>query len=179
VVGLGYEFDNPTYFGNPLVFDVVEDHGDWLKVLVPARPNHTVGWVRASDVELSSTTYRMALSLTDRHLVVYDGDRVVVETDVVIGTDATPTPTGRFYLNEKIRRSDPAGAYGPWILSTNGYSEAPDLFDGGLPVIAFHGTNQPGLIGSRASNGCVRMPNDVVARLADLLPAGTPVDIVA
>jgi len=178
-VPLGYEFDNPTYFGNPLVMQVVEEHGEWLKVLIQARPNHTEGWVRASDVEVTSTTYRMVLSLADRHLTVYDGDEVVAETDVVIGKDTTPTPVGAFYLSEKIAQKNPGGAYGPWILSTNGYSEALDLFDNGLPVVAFHGTNQPDLIGTQASNGCIRMPNDVAAKLAEMLPAGTPIVIVS
>jgi lipoprotein-anchoring transpeptidase ErfK/SrfK len=178
-VALGYQFDNPTYFKNPLVMQVLEEHGDWLKVLIQARPNHTEGWVKASDVDVSSTTYRMVLSLADRHLTVYDGDTVVAETDVVIGKDTTPTPLGSFYISEKIQQKNTGGAYGPWILSTNGYSEALDLFDNGLPVVAFHGTNQPNLIGTQASNGCIRMPNDVISKLADLLPAGTPVEIVA
>jgi lipoprotein-anchoring transpeptidase ErfK/SrfK len=178
-VPLGYQFDNPTYFKNPLVMQVLEEHGEWLKVLIQARPNHTEGWVKASDVDVTSTTYRMVLSLADRHLTVFDGDTVVVETDVVIGKDTTPTPLGSFYLSEKIQQKNTAGAYGPWILSTNGYSEALDLFDKGLPVIAFHGTNQPNLIGTQASNGCIRMPNDVVSQLADTLPAGTPIEIVA
>ena len=45
-------------------------------------------------------------------------------------------------------------------------------------MVAFHGTNQPGLIGTKSSNDCVRMPNDVVTQLANTIPAGTPVDIV-
>jgi hypothetical protein len=175
----GWAFENPTYFGNPLVVVVTEDAGDWLRVMIPARPNGLEGWVAADQVELSTTTYRMELNLTDFHLTVYDGDTVVEETDVVIGKDATYTPTGRFYLNEKIEQSNPGGVYGPWVLSTNGYSESLDTFDGGLPVVAFHGTNQPELIGTQASNGCIRMPNDVVIRLAEMLPAGTPIDIVA
>ena len=104
---------------------------------------------------------------------------MVAETDVVIGKDTTPTPVGSFYLSEKIQQKNPDGAYGPWILSTNGYSEALDLFDNGLPVIAFHGTNQPALLGTPASNGCIRMPNDVVTHLAEVLPAGTPIEIHA
>ncbi len=175
----GYQFANPTYFGNPLTMQVIEQHGDWLKVLIQARPNHTEGWVKASDVTLSSTTYRMELSLADRHLTVYDGDKVVAETDVVIGKDTTPTPLGTFYLAEKIKQANAGGSYGPWILSTNGYSEALDLFDNGLPVVAFHGTNKPELIGTQASNGCIRLPNDMITKLADMLPAGTPIEIVA
>jgi lipoprotein-anchoring transpeptidase ErfK/SrfK len=175
----GYQFENPTYFGNPLTMQVIEQHGDWLKVLIQARPNHTEGWVKASDVDVTSTNYRMELSLADRHLTVYDGDEVVAETDVVIGKDTTPTPLGTFYLAEKIEQSNPGGSYGPWILSTNGYSEALDLFDNGLPVVAFHGTNKPELIGTQASNGCIRLPNDVITQLAGILPAGTPIEIVA
>jgi lipoprotein-anchoring transpeptidase ErfK/SrfK len=173
----GYEYSNPTYFKNPLVFDVVEDQGSWLKVLIPARPNHTEGWVKSSDVTLSTSDYRMVLDLSKFHLTVYQGDKVFAETDVVIGKDATRTPTGHFYLLEKIKQPNDTGVYGPWVLATNGYSEMLDQFDGGLPVIAFHGTNQPELIGTQASNGCIRMPNDVVAKLADALPAGTPIDI--
>ena len=175
----GWAFENPTYFGNPLVVVVTEDAGEWLRVMIPARPNQLEGWVRAADVETSTHSYRMELSLSDFTLKVYDGDEVIEETQVVIGKDATYTPTGRFYLNEKIEQSNPGGVYGPWVLSTNAYSESLDTFDGGLPVVAFHGTNQPELIGTQASNGCIRMPNDVVTRLAETLPAGTPVDILA
>jgi hypothetical protein len=175
----GWAFENPTYFGNPLAMPVVERSGEWLKVMVPARPNGLEGWIKAADVELSTHTYRMELNLTEYHLTVYEGDTVVEQTDVVIGKDSTYTPVGRFYINEKIEQSNPGGVYGPWVLSTNGYSESLETFDGGLPVIAFHGTNQPDLIGTKASNGCIRMPNDVITRLAEMLPAGTPVDIIA
>jgi lipoprotein-anchoring transpeptidase ErfK/SrfK len=38
-----------------------------------------------------------------------------------------------------------------------------------------HGTNRPDLLGSAASNGCIRMPDEVIQRLRDTLPLGTPV----
>lgn len=175
----GFVYTNPTYFENPMVVVVTEKAGGWLRVMIPARPNGLEGWVALDDVELSSHEYRMELNLAEFNLKVYAGPDVIEETQVVIGKDATFTPVGRFYLNEKIKQSNPGGAYGPWILSTNGYSESLDTFDGGLPVVAFHGTNQPELIGTQASNGCIRMPNDVVTRLAEILPAGTPIDIIA
>ncbi len=175
----GFQFSNPTYFRNPLVFEVVEDQGDWIKVLIPVRPNHTVGWVKASAVALTTTDFRFELDLAKFHLTVFKGADIFLETDVVIGRPNTPTPVGRFYLLEKIKQNDPNGVYGTWILATNGYSETLDTFNGGLPVIAFHGTNQPQLIGTEASNGCVRMPNDVADRLAEAVPAGTPIDIMA
>ena len=175
----GWAFDTTTYFGNPLAMPVLDQDGEWLHVMIPARPNGSTGWIRATDVELSTHRFRMELDLAGFHLTVYDGTEVIAETDVVIGKDATYTPVGHFYLNEIVPQSNPGGAYGPFVLSTNGYSESLETFDGGLPVIAFHGTNQPQLIGTKASNGCIRMPNEIVTMLAETLPAGTPVDIVA
>jgi lipoprotein-anchoring transpeptidase ErfK/SrfK len=40
---------------------------------------------------------------------------------------------------------------------------------------AIHGTNQPGLIGSYASAGCIRMLNEDVLDLFDKVNIGTPV----
>ncbi len=178
----GYTFDNPTYNDKPLVLVVTAEDGDWIKVLLPARPNGSEGWVRASDVTLSEHDFHGTLDISDRHLTVYRGDTVIADTAVVVGKDATPTPLGHIYINEVLTAAEagvnPGGSYGPNLLPTNAYSETLDLFDGGLPVIAFHGTNQPDLLGSAASNGCVRMPNEVVTQLAEQLPAGTPIDIV-
>ena len=174
----GYTYENPTYFKNPLVFVVTEDDGEWLKVLLQARPNHTEGWIRRTDVSLSETHTHIELVKSAFHLKAWDGDRLVTETDVVIGKDSTFTPVGTFYIAEKIAKSA-GGAYGPWILALNGYSESLDSFDGGMPQLAFHGTNKPELIGSQASNGCVRMPDDIDQMLADQMPVGTPITIVA
>jgi hypothetical protein len=180
----GWAFTNPTPFKSPLVVAVTKDEGDWLEVEVAARPNSQHGWVRASDVEVSESAFRMELTLSDFTLRVFQGDELFVETTVVIGRDTSPTPVGRFFLGEVLSAQQagvggPNGAYGPFILATSAYSETLDLFDGGLPVIAFHGTNQPDLIGTKASNGCVRMPNEVVTQLAENLPAGTVITVTA
>lgn len=43
--------------------------------------------------------------------------------------------------------------------------------------IYIHGTHEEGLIGSKASHGCIRMFNDDVIRLTNLVKKGTKVDI--
>jgi hypothetical protein len=52
---------------------------------------------------------------------------------------------------------------------------------GGDPdaVIGIHGNNDPSSIGRNVSHGCIRLPNDVVSRMAGLIPLGTPVEIRA
>lgn len=175
----GWQFDNPTYFGNPLVFVVEENQGDWLKVHVPVRPNGSMGWVKASQVTLSEHQYAIEVSLSEAKVRAWSGSELLGEGPVVHGAAGSPTPVGTFYINEKIPQSYAGGAYGPWILSTSAYSESMELFDNGLPVVALHGTNQPGLLGSAVSNGCVRMQNDLVTLLANAIPAGTPVTVTA
>lgn len=174
----GWTFSNPTFFENPLVMVVTEEDGDWLKVRIASRPNETEGWIRAADVTLTEHRFHMQLTLSNFTLKAWEGDRLIAESQVVIGTDHTRTPTGQFFISEKIPQSYTGGAYGPWIFSTNGYSEDLDLFDGGLPVIAMHGTNQPQLVGTKSSNGCIRVPNEIIEKLASTIPAGTPLEIL-
>jgi hypothetical protein len=42
---------------------------------------------------------------------------------------------------------------------------------------ALHGTNQPETIGRAVSHGCVRLRNEDIARLYDMVSVGTPVYI--
>jgi hypothetical protein len=174
----GWEFDNPTPFGNPLSFAVTERRGDWVRVLLPVRPNGTQGWLRASDVALSVVDTRVVVDLSDAALTAFAGREVIARSPVVIGRPSTPTPIGRFFVTDHDPRNR-GSAYGPWVLPLSGFSQAMDSFADGVPVLAMHGTNRPELVGAAHSNGCLRMPNDVIDMLRARLPLGTPVDIVA
>ncbi len=44
---------------------------------------------------------------------------------------------------------------------------------------AWFAQNRPELLGQAVSNGCVRMTNDTITKMAELAPLGTPVTIVA
>lgn len=175
----GWEFHNPGPYepAQPFTMLVTERRGEWVEVMVPVRPNGTRGWVPASEVDLSRIRHRVEVRLAERVLRAWDGDDLVAETAVVVGSPATRTPTGVFYLTDLVPQRNPGGPYGPIALATDGYSESMDQFDTGVPVIALHGTNRPDLLGQAVSNGCIRMPNDVVTLLAERLPLGTPVHI--
>jgi hypothetical protein len=175
-----YGITNPTFFGNSLALMITDqtDDGEWLKVGIPVRPNGTEAWIRTEDADITSHRFSALINLTDRAVTVWDGEEVVVETTAVIGKAATPTPLGSFFVNDFVEKWE-GSAYGPQILSLSAFSEAMDTFGGGIPVIAIHGTNRPDLMGGAHSNGCVRVPNEVVRLLAETVPIGTPVDIVA
>jgi len=171
-------FAHPTERGGPQVFQGLGEPVDgWLEVRLPVRPNGTTGWIRVDDVDLTRNPYRIELDVSDYELRVFRHDDEVVRTTVSIGTGDTPTPIGQFYLIELLRPSDPDGLYGPFAYGLSGFSTALTSFNGGPGIIGIHGTNEPELLGSDVSHGCVRVGNDVISDLAEFLPLGTPVTI--
>ena len=136
---------------------VVERRGDWVKVQVPVRPNGTDGWVDAADVDLSTTTYRIEINVSERMLRAYDGHRARSPRPRSWSAPRSPRrpPAASTSPTSSLRQSP---AYGPVALATDGYSEMIDEFDTGVPVVAMHGTNRPELLGQARSNGCVRVP---------------------
>jgi len=170
-------YSNPTWEGLPLVFLVQQRQGDWLEVQLNTRPNQTTAWVRAADVSLRPVTHRIVVSLASRSLTVYDGQNAVMEAQLAVGTSSTPTPRGNYYVDGAVRTPDPSGVYGPYQVSVAAFSEVLMSFGSGVGQIALHGTNAPSLVGTAASNGCLRMANADITRLANTVPIGTPIQI--
>ena len=107
------------------------------------------------------------------------GGEVIQAVDIAVGTQDTPTPGGRFFLNALLQPPDPDTVYGPYAYALSGYSDTLQRFAGGNGVIGIHGTNDPSVIGTDVSHGCIRLRNEDIAALADVLPLGTPVEIRA
>lgn len=164
----------------PVVFLVLARRSDgWLKVSLPVRPNHARAWVRAAEVRVARDPYRVEVRLSARRLLVFEHGRVVLRAPVGVGRAVSPTPTGRYFVADLLRPPDPDGFYGPYALGLSAYSRVFTSFAGGDGQIGIHGTNAPEGIGSDVSHGCIRVRNAVIARLARLLPLGTPVSIRA
>lgn len=170
--------DNPTWEGLPVVFLVMQRQGDWLQVQVSMRPNMATAWIHASDVTLRQTPYHVFVDTTARHLTLYDNQSVVFTASVAPGTDDTPTPSGDFFVDGIVKPPDPSGPYGAYQVSVAAFSNVLTSFGGGNGQIAIHGTNDPALIGTPASHGCVRMTNDDITNLVSMIPVGTPVRII-
>jgi lipoprotein-anchoring transpeptidase ErfK/SrfK len=132
--------------------------------------------VRARDVAVGLVHTRIVVDLSDRTVTLYRYGRRVFGTRAAVGKSETPTPVGRFYVNQRLLSGDPGGPYGPEAIGLSAYSPVLKNWPQGGPV-AIHGTNQPWLIGSAASNGCLRVPNAMIVRLFRATLAGTPVVI--
>jgi len=170
---------NPTPERYPLVFGVEDRQGDWVRVKLAVRPNGSTGWVRAGDVSLASTPYKVVVEVGAHRVTLLQGNTPLFQDAIAVGTARTPTPVGDFYLDAVWPLANPRGVYGPYQLSVAAFSEVLASFGGGQGQIALHGTNAPGLLGSSVSNGCIRLRNETITRLAQTVPAGTPVQVVA
>lgn len=170
---------NPIASGAPLTFLVRANEGEWLRVLLPLRPNGATGWIKASDVRLASHRYKISVQLAAHRLVVTDGTNTILDTPVGVGTNDTPTPGGLYYTKELMKPPDPNGAYGHYAYGLSGFSNVITSFQGGEGVIGIHGTNDPSTIGKDTTHGCLRISNEAIDFLAARLPLGVPVEINA
>ncbi|NLD75307.1 MAG: L,D-transpeptidase [Acidimicrobiales bacterium] len=171
---------NPTHEGLAVVFQVLEERSEYLKVRVSARPNGLVAWVKRDQVSIREVPNRILVEVGARRVTVLSGDdEVLLQETAAVGSDRTPTPLGHFFVDGIVDLDYKGGAYGAYQVSVSGFSDVLTSFGGGNGQIALHGTNRPDLLGQNISNGCVRLSNEGITALAWLAPTGTPVEIVA
>ena len=142
------EADNP--WGQPLrllvVGDTLDEEGDiWPRIQMPIWPNGQAGWVAASDVWVAEARERVVVDLSARRLVRLRKARPVARLPVAVGSAATPTPPGRYFVWARVATGRPSGPYGSYILGLSGFSEAIEPWTEwpGEPRLAIHGTDDP------------------------------------
>jgi lipoprotein-anchoring transpeptidase ErfK/SrfK len=135
-----------------------------------------MGWVKAADVRVSRIQEAITVDLAARTITVTLPGQAPVTAPAATGTKADPTPRGKFYVTDRVRPPNPAGAYGPLALGLSAHSVTLKTFGGGDGQIGIHGTNEPASIGKAASHGCIRVPATTVT-LLQRVPLGTPVTI--
>jgi hypothetical protein len=152
------------------------DGRQWLRIRVPMRPNGRTGYVRRNALGgLHLVTTFLDIDKRRLRATLYRSGKRVWRARVGVGKPGTGTPSGRFYIRERIRVRQRGSLYGPLAFGTSAYSRLTDWPGGG--VVGIHGTNQPQLIPGRPSHGCVRIRNDDVRRLGKLMRIGTPIRI--
>jgi hypothetical protein len=84
---------------------------------------------------------------------------------IAVGNPSTPTPVGEYQIIYKGKEW--GSSYGPRWLGLN------------VPwgIYGIHGTNKPYSIGQHLSHGCIRMRNNDVIELYEMIPLGTKVTI--
>ena len=146
----------------------------WYRVQLPMRPNGVTGYVRPADVLVNKVNARIEVDLSERTLYFFEGKRLALKTPVAVGSAETPTPVGRFYVNQRIITTDPKGPFGPAALGVSAFSDVLTGWAQGGPI-GIHGTNAPRSIGRAVSNGCIRVPNATLKKLFAATVGGEPV----
>ena len=124
-----------------------------------------------------ATTRRLIISIPDRKIALLENDKVLKVYPIAVGKQSTPSPNGSFHIASRVVKPTwfqpgkivPPGPANPlgtrWMgLGYKGYG--------------IHGTNRPRSIGHAASHGCIRMRNQDVEELFELVQVGDAVELV-
>lgn len=125
-----------------------------------------------------NATFNVFVDKSQNILMLKTGDEVVKVYRVSTGANNI-TPVGSFKIATKLANPvwfKPGGAPVPPESPDNVLGTRWMGFDTD-PHYGIHGTTQPDKIGQQVTAGCVRMLNQDVEELFDLLPVGTPVVI--
>ncbi|MGE5454075.1 MAG: L,D-transpeptidase family protein [Methylocystaceae bacterium] len=121
--------------------------------------------IKVGEKQQPNKVYRIAIDVIQTVLTLRLGNDIVATFPVAVGKPQTPTPLGDWKI--VFKSMNPGGAFGArWMRLSVPF--------GGYGI---HGTNNPPSIGTAASHGCVRMFNEDVIKLYDLVPVGTIVKI--
>ncbi|WAL62702.1 L,D-transpeptidase [Thermocoleostomius sinensis] len=124
-------------------------------------------------------TMRLVLNLGERRVFVYEGDEVKASYPVAVGKPGWETPPGSYQVISMLQ--DPG-----WISPFTGEEIPPGpdnplgdrwigFWTDGRNYIGFHGTPNRESVGQAASHGCVRMFNEHIRQLYEMVDMGTPV----
>jgi len=152
------------------------------------KPSIFQEFAEAYDKIINSEPLLIIVSKSEYKLHLFKEGQLIQSYNIAIGKNPgqkhrvgdMTTPTGEFKVDEIIDSSywthdfndgngEIEGAYGPWFIS----------LETGWAGIGIHGTHNPSSIRTMASEGCIRMNNDEVAKLKELISTGTKVIVVS
>ncbi|NDF62895.1 MAG: L,D-transpeptidase [Synechococcaceae bacterium WBB_3_034] len=148
---------------------------------------------------MSSEGLQLVLDRRLRQLMVLRDGRLLRRYPAAVGTEGWETPAGRHQVLEKVAhphwehpgdgRTVPPGHTNPlgsrWIGFHRSCEPRTNAWDGerylsvdGCTVAGFHGTPHRWTVGRAVSHGCVRLYEESVQEVFDLVQVGTPVTVL-
>jgi lipoprotein-anchoring transpeptidase ErfK/SrfK len=166
--------------GRTLPFVALGNTPSRIRVMLPSRPNGSIGWIDRTKLELRRNDWRIEIDREKFNLTLYFENKVKRQIPIGIGDEETPTPQGTYYTLYSAKPKLAGTVFGAFVIGLSGFSDVlPPSFNGSEARLGLHGTNRPGLLGSRISKGCIRMADADITFLVENLPLGTPVRVTA
>ncbi|MBM5806178.1 MAG: L,D-transpeptidase [Cyanobacteria bacterium M_surface_10_m2_179] len=166
----------------------------------PAPPiSDAVALSRIPSELMADPGLQLVLDRRTRQLMVLKDGRLLHRYPAAVGTDGWETPAGRHQVLEKVAhpiwehpgdgRQVPSGAQNPlgsrWIGFYRNCTPRQNAWDGerylsvdGCTVAGFHGTPHRWTVGRAVSHGCVRLYEESVQEVFELVQIGTPVTVL-
>jgi lipoprotein-anchoring transpeptidase ErfK/SrfK len=180
--GSAHLWTNTGFSNRRAVYPVLKhqtfpDGSEWLLVRALRNRTQVRVWIPRWATRRVWIRYRVQVDLSSRTAKIYRDGKVLRRFRVVVGAPSTPTPTGHYYVVDRMHLHT-SWANGQWALATSAFSRILKHFDGGQGQVALHARaflRDP--VGTAASHGCVRFNNGDIAWMAAHVPNGTSVDI--
>ena len=165
----------------------------------PATPNTATQTPSAGAAQATAPSQRrLVLDRRRRRLLLLEGGRELRRFPVAVGRPGWETPVGEFVVFERVRNPRwqhpatgqvvPPGPANPlgsrWIgfhrdcRGRRGFNGRQQLVVEGCVTAGFHGTPQRESVGRAISHGCVRLYDEHVRELYELVPLGTPLTVL-
>lgn len=167
-----------TEFKSPTMLAVAARKPGWVLVRTSLAKHH-VGWLPTSAGVVFEEPRSIVIDLSAKTLTVFHRGRMTDRYRVAIGTPATPTPTGRFAVTDRLTTGNANGDYGCCILALNAHQTKIAQGWGGGDRVAIHATPHEWTLGKQVSHGCVRATNKALRQLMRKVRLGMPVRIKA
>jgi lipoprotein-anchoring transpeptidase ErfK/SrfK len=167
----------------PTAAPVIATTPGWAEILLPTKPNGSVGWVSTDSATISLSTSPDLIEVDRAHYTLtllrhgVRVDRWTVADGILMprnGSTQSVTPAGRTFVLADIQIVHPT--YSPVIMPLGTHSPIWDTYGGGPATVGIHTwTPDPSVYGEPASHGCIRVPAPALQVLSTTVPIGTPV----
>lgn len=127
---------------------------------------------------------RLEIKLSRRRVTVYRGNTPIKSYAIAVGKPGWETPKGTYQVKQMFKNPTWIHPLKKGITIPGGDPENPlgrywiGFWTDGKNWIGFHGTPNPGSVGSAASHGCIRMYNHDIEELFRKVSLGTEVRVV-
>jgi L,D-transpeptidase ErfK/SrfK len=119
----------------------------------------------------------IVINLPSRMLELYSGNTFIKEYPVAVGKPSTPTPIGQFKIMDMEKNPTWVPFGRDYVVVSGPNNPLGYRWMSFFELYGVHGTNEPGSIGQVVSNGCIRMQEENVDELFEVVGKGTPVRV--
>jgi hypothetical protein len=160
-----------SQFGQPVWVPVVRHRADRGRLLVPLGTSGRLVPADLARFPLQWRKVRVVINLSANRMVVLDGRRRVGTFAIGKGSPSTPTPTGRFFVTDRLRFGQ-GSPYAPFAFGLSAHvSQLPSSWLGGDQVAIHYGAM------GAVSHGCIHAGLDAIELLQRRVGLGTLVTI--